>query len=561
MKILIVDDQLSVINGIVARVNFERLGIETVLTATSAYEARAVISGHQIDILLCDIEMPGESGLELNQWIMDSGQRMIRIFLTSHTDFSYARESLRLGCFDYIVQPAPYDEIEEVLSRAVRKIKDDRRLEELYNYGRLYKINEEEMIAHTTFNLFSRYEATVRQAMELLNESGYPVDTASYVRLVIVVVYAAGPPAAGLSFNTLKKEVLEALAAADIGLPVYPLVTQNKYHQPVILLFCNDTAVLDEATEGLRRFQRQLADALPGATAVYAGETSPFAQLRDEVGRLHAMIDNNVSLKPGLFLDRKAAERQPTDQPAMERQASFRQSKDRLVMERPEIDEATEAAADWERLLRAGQKKILRANIMTYLDGLVAIDRVSFRSLCELHQQLTQMFFSYYYEHNIDIPQLFNDSYRYNDYMEGFKSVPALREAIDFMIQAMETAGPGNGPVKNEIAKAKDYILNHLAQNISVRDVADHVHLSPEYFTKLFKNETGQNIKNYILKTKVDVAKNLLENPNISVSLIAMELGYTNFSHFTQMFKKYEDVTPTDYRKKYLKNKRPSPSG
>ncbi len=558
MKLLIVDDQISVINGIVAKVDFEQLGILTVLTATSAHEARTVIAGCQIDILLCDIEMPGESGLELNQWIMESEPRMIRIFLTSHTDFSYARESLRLGCFDYIVQPAPYDEIEEVLNRAVRKLKQDRLQEELYNFGRLYKTNEEEMIAHTAFNLFSRFEETVRQAMELLNETGYPLKATSHIRLVIVVSNADSKGAADPSFTVVKKEMLRALSAADIGLPVYPLITQNKFHQPVILLFSNEAEALDGVSDRLRIFQQQLVASLFASAAVYVGETVAIAQLREEVGKLHSMIDNNVSLKSGIFLNHTArtdeiAGHQGTGRQNVGHQNAAYQNAGHPDTARPQPDEAAEAAADWERLLKAGQKKILRANIMAYLDDLIAIDRASFRSLCGLHQQLTQLFFNYFYEHNIDIPQLFNDNYRYNDYMEGFKSVPALREAIDFMIQAAETAGPGSGPVKNEIAMAKDYILSHLAQNVSVRDVADHVHLSPEYFTKLFKNETGQNIKNYILKTKVDVAKNLLENPNISVSLIAMELGYTNFSHFTQMFKKYEDVTPSDYRKQYLK--------
>lgn len=87
-----------------------------------------------------------------------------------------------------------------------------------------------------------------------------------------------------------------------------------------------------------------------------------------------------------------------------------------------------------------------------------------------------------------------------------------------------------------------------------MKDVADYVHLSPEYFTKMFKKEVGQNIKNYILQVKVDVAKDLLGNPNIPISKIALDLGYSNFSHFTQMFKKFESITPTDYRKNLLDN-------
>ncbi|NTV78827.1 MAG: helix-turn-helix transcriptional regulator, partial [Clostridiales bacterium] len=78
---------------------------------------------------------------------------------------------------------------------------------------------------------------------------------------------------------------------------------------------------------------------------------------------------------------------------------------------------------------------------------------------------------------------------------------------------------------------------------------------SPEYFTKLFKKEVGQNIKTYILQVKVDVAKDLLGNQNIPISIVALDLGYSNFSHFTQMFKKFENVTPTEYRNNLLEQR------
>ncbi len=108
--------------------------------------------------------------------------------------------------------------------------------------------------------------------------------------------------------------------------------------------------------------------------------------------------------------------------------------------------------------------------------------------------------------------------------------------------------------MRHDVQRAKEYILANISSDISVKDVADYVHLSPEYFSKLFKKEMGENVKNYILRIKVDAAKDLLENPNIPVSTVASELGYSNFSHFTQMFKKHENVTPSEYRKQFLKH-------
>jgi YesN/AraC family two-component response regulator len=146
---------------------------------------------------------------------------------------------------------------------------------------------------------------------------------------------------------------------------------------------------------------------------------------------------------------------------------------------------------------------------------------------------------------------LFTDKYNYNDYMNSFKDIESLKEGISFVLNAISSASDDEGS-KNNVQRAIDYIVANISKDISVKDVADYVHFTPEYFSKLFKKETGENVKNYILKIKVDAAKDLLVNPNIPINIVAAELGYSNFSHFTQMFKKHENVTPTEYRRRVL---------
>ena len=105
--------------------------------------------------------------------------------------------------------------------------------------------------------------------------------------------------------------------------------------------------------------------------------------------------------------------------------------------------------------------------------------------------------------------------------------------------------------------KAKAYISENYSQLLSVKEVAEHVHLNPEYFTRLFKKETGKNIKNYIVDCKMTLAKDLLATSNLPVSMVALEVGYTNFSHFTQIFKKIENMTPSEYRLRVTKKENP----
>ena len=76
--------------------------------------------------MLCDIEMPLGSGLELYEWVAEHFQNQM-YFLTSHEDFSYAQKALQLGGFDYLIQPAPYSAIEVSIQKAVLQIQKEKR--------------------------------------------------------------------------------------------------------------------------------------------------------------------------------------------------------------------------------------------------------------------------------------------------------------------------------------------------------------------------------------------------------------------------------------------------
>ena len=122
MNVLLVDDQARVLEATKKLVNWEKLGVEQVFTADCAADARAILDSQSIDILLTDIEMPGEDGIALQRWQRERHPEVMCIFLTSHADFAYAQEALRNGAYDYILQPAAISEIEKVLERAIKNL-------------------------------------------------------------------------------------------------------------------------------------------------------------------------------------------------------------------------------------------------------------------------------------------------------------------------------------------------------------------------------------------------------------------------------------------------------
>lgn len=138
MNLLLVNDIVLEADTMTAEIPWSGYGIHKVFTAYSANSARDIILKNQIDILLCDIEMPGENGLSLIHWITSNQYDISCILLTCHADFAYAREGLTLGCEDYLLLPAKYDDIGE----SVRKVAERRLLREqderLQNYGKTW---------------------------------------------------------------------------------------------------------------------------------------------------------------------------------------------------------------------------------------------------------------------------------------------------------------------------------------------------------------------------------------------------------------------------------------
>lgn len=134
MRALIVDDEVYAVEAIQEMIGWESLGIDEVVPAYSMQQAQKVLQDKPCEILVCDIEMPRGSGLELLSWMRDQGMDTVAIFLTSHANFNYANRAIKLDTFDYVLKPADPAELQQVLARAVEKVKENearnRRLEE-----------------------------------------------------------------------------------------------------------------------------------------------------------------------------------------------------------------------------------------------------------------------------------------------------------------------------------------------------------------------------------------------------------------------------------------------
>ncbi|MEI4926533.1 helix-turn-helix domain-containing protein, partial [Klebsiella pneumoniae] len=99
------------------------------------------------------------------------------------------------------------------------------------------------------------------------------------------------------------------------------------------------------------------------------------------------------------------------------------------------------------------------------------------------------------------------------------------------------------------VQEALQYVSQHLDQGFGLREVADHVHLNPSYFSVLFKEQMDMTFIEYVTRLRIQKAKELLLQTKLPVSEIAERVGYQTTKYFNKVFKDYEGASPGAYRK------------
>jgi len=100
-----------------------------------------------------------------------------------------------------------------------------------------------------------------------------------------------------------------------------------------------------------------------------------------------------------------------------------------------------------------------------------------------------------------------------------------------------------------KLRRVTDWMADHLAEEFSLGRLAEQAGMSEFHFNRLFKRATGRPPSQYQIKLRMDAARRLLRETKKSVITIANEVGYSNPSHFAQLFHKEAGLAPTDYRR------------
>ena len=125
--------------------------------------------------------------------------------------------------------------------------------------------------------------------------------------------------------------------------------------------------------------------------------------------------------------------------------------------------------------------------------------------------------------------------------------------ALSAVMFARQVAQQQSKKASVQVERIRNYIGRNIFRKITLADLAEYMEMSPNYLCNLFTAQSGISIHQYIQREKMDVACNLLQHTDRSISDIAMYMGFQTQSNFSAIFRKWKGMTPTEYRRRHYR--------
>jgi two-component system response regulator YesN len=524
INMIIVDDEILSIKALENCIDWSEMGVDRIFTANSAKTAKEIFENNRIDIMLCDIEMPQENGLELLAWVKANYPETEAIIQSCHANFKYAQKALQLESIDYILKPVLADDLKIAVNKAIKKIESNRK-------DSSQAEEEKYRIIYPLPDILKQPDNIDILFLQKLVENQVDISGNNRVLPIVTIIRQSNENSV-INESEIIKILINDIGKICDSKQVNLVKLDNK-----VFLFLLLNPLSEENIENIQRvfdlaFKR-IYNNCGEKLMCCIGNTVLYAELMPVIMNLLLLGRTNISnvsntvfrLDSGNHKERKF----------------------------PTLD-----TTHWAILLEAGSTDKLLKEVKLFFDNISDELKNDTSYLAEIRKDFIQMLFSVLNRKGIQAHQLFCNNTFNKLFDRAQYTVHEMIAWIEHIVTYSINMGRALSKEQSIIEKSTRYIKLHLDQNIKREDVANYVYLNPDYLTRIFKKETGMSITEYIIQERIKIAKTLLENTDMPVSSIALRVGYTNFSHFAKTFRKHVGMNPADY-KNSLKNEEPVP--
>jgi two-component system response regulator YesN len=547
-RLLIVDDEPLVVDGLCTVIQDMEIQDIEIYTAYSARQAIETLAKTKIDIIISDIVMPEMSGLELQTHVKKQWPRCKFIFLTGHSNFDYVQQAIKNDGIDYILKNGHENSIEKALKKAINKIEEESRVNDLLEKAYYVKMQALTGIRRDLIlDILSEDKTVLEGIGEQFDKYQVDLDSSSKVHIFLINMDTWG------EFNTYSNKNTARFAVKNII---------EEFLAPLARVFVtnvDEQKLIGFVQPSARASNGENAGEIEKRIRLYVNET--FSDIQKCIARslgitVSIAISNsfvNWSLAGSKYLTLKFILNSSSDL-----------ENGRIIIEKPEHDSEVTTGTTISSILQVikeivsqmdNSMELVQENVFydllnrikklrdsysedkTYIDNVVyySILAVLMRNMgiiCERYgipcsMDLSgKMFLSQHSSWNAAM-----------NYISGIAQT-IFRGRRDFTFEHN----------KKLVIEIQKYINRNISDNVSLTALSDKFCYNSSYLSRLYKSITGEGLSEYINRIRIENAKRLLKNQELKISVITDLIGFKTPSYFTRFFKKATGYTPQEYR-------------
>ncbi len=533
IKLLLVEDEQIIREGMEEMINWNAHGITICGSLSNGLDAYNRFNEYNPDILLTDIRMPKMNGLELIKKLKEDGNEFETILLSGFDDFEFAKAGIQLGAVDYLLKPCRPEAILQSVLRAKEKIN---------------KSQEKIQFIQTLEQSWSKHLPLIkgRKLLEWMHGTTKPSENLVAqigelkIRLInkkphVAIIHIdrdSENEQCEMKLEFIQENIIEI--AQSILAPVYD------NHIEIMpdgegIVWCGNCSiqnyndlkkVLEEIqNQVFRRFQLHISI---GVGTIY----NTLDSLHQSYQEASIAIEKLFFQGKGkiLFYSELQWNIQLDDSSEMEEKLT---NLEKLIFQYLDDDERSKALEELRNWL-----DLLKSHSL-YTKQKILINATSFMANLQ----------KFTYEKKITSSE-WDESIKKNmellPKLESFNSISnMIRESVEELIKIMNT----QFNIHKTVREAIRIIKLKYNTNLTLENLAKKVFVSPTYLSSLFKQELGVNYLDYLHQYRIKKAKILLKQ-GFKIYAIAKSVGYQDERHFSNTFKKWVGMTPSQYQKK-----------
>lgn len=537
IKVFIVEDETVIREGIKRRIDWEANGLCLVGEAGDGELAYPMIQETKPDLLITDIMMPFMDGLELSELVKREMPQIKIIIISGFEHFVYANRALKIGIVDYLSKPVDARKLLNIMIQVREQIEIEKQKRK---YIELYEMEREKKRILKKNQLFNDMISDRCSVSEIISR-GLQLEIDLAAKEYNIILFQCWKEKTDVQVELSEQDIMNIIAEKLEEKQCKAVYFNRESEGGAILVKGKDRDELKCVVNKILKTLDQVTLTWTGYR-YFAGIGQCFTRLRDIT---KCYYQANKAFAYRLFDQTKnvvfSAELQDID-----KDQGMRMNMDEIDLGRMDKDIL-------EDFLKNGSQQEVADFIDTYIEsiGKANMDSMIFRQYIVLDTNFAALRFLKKIGNKEE--RLKEHHTKVGDLLTNISSRELTRnyliKIVDLCIESRDQMSKSR--LEGWIEDAKDYINEHYGdEKISLNAVAAYVNVSPNHFSRVFRQVEGKTFVEYLTQTRLNKAKEMLRCSSMKTSEIGSRLGYRDAHYFYYIFKKEVGCTPKDYRMK-----------